>query len=86
MRKQEALHSSLQVGDVHDLRKVALHNGQLLGVALALVLRVLPLQCSAVQCRAVIQSHEKPLVFKGTVTPDHHSRPQRMKSSTVYGF
>ena len=46
MRKQEALHSSLQLGDVHDLSKVALHNGQLLGVAFALVLGVIPLQCS----------------------------------------
>ena len=46
MCKQEALHSSLQLGDVHDLCKVSLHNGQLLGVALALVLGVLPLQCS----------------------------------------
>ena len=46
MRKQEALHSSLQLRDVHDLSKVALHNGQLLGVALALVLGMLPLQCA----------------------------------------
>lgn len=45
MRKQEALHPSLQLRDVHDLCKVALHNGQLVGVALARVLRVLSLQC-----------------------------------------
>lgn len=45
MRKQEALHPSLQLWDVHDLCKVAFHNGQLVGVALAHVFRVLPLQC-----------------------------------------
>ena len=63
MCKQEALHSSLQLGNVHDLCKVALHNGQLLGVTLALVLRVLPLQCSQ----------------SGTHTPDDQSSPQRTK-------
>ena len=42
--EQEALHPGLQAGDVQHFYKVALHYGQLLGVAHPFVLRMLTLQ------------------------------------------
>ena len=44
--EEEACHSRWKLLNVDDLCRVTLHNGQLPGVALALVLRVLALQHS----------------------------------------